>query len=387
MVTRPFRILLFALLASALVCAFGALWSVREGAGRFATAQRLVLYESGREFFNDFYMPWKCANEGWKGIAYETYESPDGRSLVMNQVDRCYPPLAMVYHRLVPWSNVAAAVFSFGSGALFLLALFVVFRRAAPDAGPGSVALALAACVLSSPFVFSLERANPIFLSAAAAAIFLAWHDASSRRLRLIAAAALAVAAVLKIAPAVLGVLYLRRRDWKGAALSAAIALVLFAVPFVWFEGVDGFRAWFANAAEHGRVMASHSAFGFVPFIRAERILFGMDWRIGMKGWTLVGQSLGLVALIGVFAVPSRASAVLCAVLALLLLPGNMMFYGALYLLPVLLMRAKEMDRVEAFAWFALLGAMQFPVGFSCLNRLLAAAAVIALIPLALRRK
>lgn len=383
----PKRVLFASLAAAALAWATLVAASFADRGGSFADAQRELFFRRGVAALNDYYMPWKCAHEGYAQVVDEVeYAAPDGRILTMERLDRCYPPLILGLYRTLPYSNFAAAASSFAWAAVFLLALAAVAR--ASGASPRDAF----AFVATGFFLFALERANPVPLAAAAVAIFLAWHDSPCRKRRLAAAVALALAVALKLSPALLGVLYLRRRDWRQLALSAGLALALVLLPFFLPGGAEGLSDWFAAALRHGREMAPFSAFGYTPFVRAVRILEGADWKVGIGGWCLATKLTGLLFLAGAAVLPRRNDAILWAVTGLLLAPGNMLFYAGLYLVPVCLMRSVDWRRdsrrdwLEAAVWFVLFAALQLPYGGFTLNRLAAAAAVFALPFFAIRK-
>lgn len=352
----------------------------------FAMAQRELLYDRGRSALNDYYMPWKCAHEGYAQESERIdYESPDGRKLTMDRLDRCYPALALLPYRLLPYSNAAAAGFSLACGLVFLLALAFVARASGLPAVTGPLLFA------TGFFLFTLERANPVPLAAASVAVFLVWHDSPSRPRRFAAAVALAFATALKLSPAVLGVLYLRRRDFRSVFVSASLTLAFILLPFGLLGGWTGLASWADAAMTHGREMVGFSAFGFAPFARAIRIFRGEDWQTGISLWCQATRLVGLAALAVAAFLPRRNDAVLWAVVGLLLAPGNMLFYAGLYLVPVALVRSagwrrgSSRDWTEAAVWFALFFALQLPFRGFAVNRLVAAAAVFALPLFALR--
>ena len=381
---RIFRFLSLALLASVAIWSAGLFLDGR--GGRFASVQPELFYRRGSEALNDYYMPWKCAHEGYRQETETVgYVAPDGRRLAMDRLDRCYPPFALLPYLALPCTDAAAAAFTAVCAALFLLALFRLARRE----GVPRPAFAVAVLALTAPFLFTLERANPVFLSAAGVACFLADFDSEREDRRTFAAFALAFAAVLKLSPALLGVLFLRRRDWKSAGIAAGVSAALFLLPFVCFA--DGsFAEWLSHAAEHGREMSGSAAWGFAPFHRAVAIIRGVDWRAGVAPACLAARLLGFALLAGAVFTRRRDDAALLAVTGLLLAPGNMLFYAALYLYPVCLMRAPAWNgrrgRLEALAWFALFASVQIPFGPLAANRLLAASAVLALPAFCVRR-
>ena len=380
------------LLVGALIAA-GALWGVQFAANPRGAASH-AFFERGRDSFGDFRMPRVCAEWG-----YANDRQP--------RCDSCYPALGSALVKPFPFE--AGGWFT-ALGALLWAAAFLALA----DGGMGWGALV--AGLLSAPMVFALERGNPVVHAAAAALLFVAWHDAEVRWKRAAAMLALAAAAALKVAPAALGVLYFARgrrraRDgepfargvWLEMAACAGLCAALFFVPFAWFGGCDGFMQWLSNAGENARHYAHSGAWGLVAIGRTVRsVLLHMDvthaWP-GIGAERLVNAALGLGCLAAAVAGPWRRTAwravpageaggagdVLMLVTAgMLLVPGNMHFYSGIYLLPVLAMRLREgMAWGEAACWFALLCPLQLPMGAGSLNRPLANLAFMGLLALA----
>ena len=374
--------------------AAGALWGVQLAARPQGAAAR-AFFEQGRDRFGDFRMPRVCAEWG-----YANDRQP--------RRDSCYPALGSLLVKPFPFKS--GAWFA-GLGALLWAAAFLALA----DGRKGL--LPLAACLVSAPMVFALERGNPIIHAAAASLLFVAWHDAEARWKRGVAYVALAVAAALKIVPAVLGVLVLgraRRLDggtgswWRtcrgDGGVLAALGALLFFVPFVWCGGCEGFAQWLRNAAENASAYVHSGAWGAVAIGRTARsVMLQVDvtqpWP-GLGLERLVNAALGLgclaVAVRGLWTGRSagtadptsgrngtadRGDVLMLVTAALLLVPGNMHFYSGVYLLPVFALRLREgMGWGEAACWFALLCPLQVPLGAGSLNRPLANLAFMALL-------
>ena len=379
---RKLSVLLFVALAGA-----GLLWGVLFACHPKGFAAR-VFFERGTVFFGDFACVRTCADWGYMSDKLAAY-------------DACYPALGAVLAR--PFPPEAGALFTGVGIALFLLAFAVALGRLHDDWRRSSAltVLALLGVGFSSIMLHAFEWGNQILYAAAAVALFVAWWDAPSRARRLAAALALAVAAVLKISPALLALLYVlrfvavrddlaeRRRVALDFAVFALAGLVLFVVPFAGYGGWAGFCAWFSNAAANAAHYAHKGAWGFVPLGRTVRILLHQDVSQPWAGLTFeraLGVALGLVCLaraewISRAASVRRGDLLLLLVAALLLIPGNMHVYTGLYLLPVLAVRIREgMGWFEAACWFALLVPIPIPLGAGNLNHPLANLAFLALV-------
>ena len=370
---RKLTIAGIALVAAAVVWGACAYWNVG--------GQRKLFVAEGELFLNDYFMPWKCAHEGFRQSAPDIeYESPDGRTLRMGSVDRCYPAFALLPYLALPYSLGAAVAFSAVCAGLFLLSLVIVGRGSA-----GFLALAG-----SMPFIFTVERGNPVFISAACVGLFLAWWDSESRRRRIVAALCLAVATVMKISPVLLGLLYLfprekrTPRDWTSVFIAASTVVVLFLVP--WMAMPGGFSAipeFVENAHAHSDYIRQFADFGFISAWRALRLALGLDVHAPWAGMTSVAVLSQIAGVVSVCLGAWKRNHVLL-VGGLLMAAGNMYYYGALYLVPVFVLRVMQgrLDWIEWILWTMILCPLQIVViGFSA-NDVLCNFAVLALMGL-----
>lgn len=364
----------------ALLAAF-ALWAV--SAAWNTGGQRVLFFEEGRDLLGDFWMPKTCLEEGYappgEDASAERSGWFDGRMRVCAR-DRCYPAPALMPLKLFSATWGGAWAWTACVALAFAAALCAVARGWWPLALMGTM-----------PVLFTVERGNAIGLSAAAVAVFLAWYKSERLGRRRVAALALACAACLKVSPALLGLLYLPRRDWKSMAWCAAFGAVLFVVP--WWFVPGGFAAlpdFVANVGENAVAYARSAEFGLVPVWRAVRILLGQDCQQTWSGCMAAlraSQAAGM-ALVSLGAWRRSECA---AVVGMLWAAGNMHYYGALYLVPLFALAlarptACALPRgrrfVQAACWFAILCPVQLVVSGHAANALLcnAAAAVLAVL-------
>ena len=386
------------------LAAFAA-WAVCAALG--IAGQRKLFYEEGQKEMYDFWMPRMCVEQGYAqmkssdcGIDPKSdgvrankhavgefvefsdwYRTKDGLKFVTGDMDKVYPALALLPYMPFPATRTGAWWFS-GLCAVVFLATIILISRS--QAAPCLV-------MLSMPFMFALERGNPVWISAAAVGVFLAWWDDERDWKRCVAAICLAVAAVLKIAPAALGLLYLLgRRDLgvvgraripcraafggrtREIVIAVVAAAILFFVPWLFLkEGFAALPIMIGNAAHHADFVLRTSDFGFVQVWRTVRVALGLDvqspWT-GMYPVARLSQLFGLVALI----VGARRRDYLLLVGGMLLAAGNMYYYGALYLLPVFVLEIGECFQtarpesapypVRRILWFVILCPLQIVV-------------------------
>lgn len=332
-------------------------------------------------------MPRVCAEWGYATDRQPLYDS-------------CYPALGSLLVRPFPFE---AGHWFIGLGILLWAGALLALERGRRGL------MAFGICLGSSIVLYAVERGNPIVYAAAGSLLFVAWMDSKSSVKRFCALVALALAAALKIVPAVLIVLLIAR--WRGTAegegaggravlgeavLFALAGTVLFFGPFVWCGGWSGFLQWLSNAAGNASHYSHTGAWGFVAIGRTVRAaalhvdvsqpwpglvlerLVNAVWGMGCLGmaiWCMWKRNL------------RRGDGLLLVTAAMLLVPGNMHFYAGIYLLPVLVLRLREgMGWLEAVCWFTLLCPLQIPFGAGCLNHPLANLAFMALVGLTMAR-
>ncbi|GEM_PF-4747755 len=220
---------------SATLLGMAALWLMLFLCGRNSTMS-LLFYNQLSDLWADFFNPLRYVS---------------GRDVYFNETnglgEKEYLPL--VYMLFYPFSRLEEygtmtlqdcwhSNLSLISCNLYLLInVFLLFhslqalcKRYAVN---GNVIFAL---FCSNIMLFSVERANIVFLSAAALNYFLAFYDAADKKLRIFASVALAVSATVKIFPVLFIALYIPRKMTKEFCVTVAAGLLLSFLPFLFFK-------------------------------------------------------------------------------------------------------------------------------------------------------
>ena len=164
-----------------------------------------------------------------------------------------YPPLAnlvlLLLARLVPieylntpyelrhtWHAYPGAILTllFFFAVSFALLAFCLQRE---RYSPLKRRLLTLSVLLSFPVVFLLERGNVVILAVIALVVFVQHYDSESPAWREVALIALAVAAALKLYPALFGLALLGDRRFKDALRAALYAILLLLLPSFFFGG------------------------------------------------------------------------------------------------------------------------------------------------------
>ena len=91
--------------------------------------------------------------------------------------------------------------------------------------------------LLSYPFIYLYERGNIVILTMTLSLIFVLHYDSSDTVKRYCAFCALAVAASIKIYPAIFGILLFKKQKLKDIFILVFLGIFCFLIPFAFFNG------------------------------------------------------------------------------------------------------------------------------------------------------
>jgi hypothetical protein len=289
-----------------------------------------------------------------------------------------FPPFAYtLYHllgvcvtRAIPAAEIAVYLLLTGlMGALLLYGVQRVFQTYARAGGVQGVALAFALCVLASGVsLYALERGNSAYPVMVLLLYFLFLREGKARWQRELALLLLAVAAGMKIYPALFGLLYLLEKRWREAARLTLYGVLVFFVPFAWYGGVDGLLRYLDNLRQI-QLLARNDFLTSIPsvlrFVAAET-----GWAGAATAGHIAACGFGALALAGVWLAPSLWQRCLLLVGIATLVPGWNAEYMALYFaVPAALLLAGGTGRKVEVVYAALLGGvfvlLPFSAGFT----------------------
>lgn len=95
---------------------------------------------------------------------------------------------------------------------------------------------------LSAPFLYAIERGNLILLVFAFTLFFCLFYDSKNKVIKEISFIALAIAAAMKLYPAVFGLILLKKGKMKEAVRLALYGILIFSVPFLFYQGIDSIK-------------------------------------------------------------------------------------------------------------------------------------------------
>lgn len=210
-----------------------------------------TIYLQGDNRFMDFFNHIAYARD-----LYSTYSTT---------FHACFPPLAYLFYHLLSLllpedTYVVSHALEIGNYGLFAYFLFVIvallliyylIKKVCPKLSDENRLCIMLAFILSySTLIGCIERGNNILYVATCllAAIYL--KDSDSRYKRELALIFIAIAAALKVYPAVFGILYLYEKRIKEAFRLILYGILFFFIPFLWVGGFEGIRLFFANQIE-----------------------------------------------------------------------------------------------------------------------------------------
>lgn len=147
------------------------------------------------------------------------------------------------------------------------------------------------ALFLSGPMIFLLERGNILLIVLACMLMFLVLYDSTSKTNRIIAYIFLAIAAALKIYPAVFGILVICKKRYKEAILLVIMGIMIFLVPFFAFDGIGSIKAMLAglSAATEaqtgiglGHNYSLDNLFKLVAAFAGKQVIVTPSWILGL---------------------------------------------------------------------------------------------------------
>ena len=306
--------------------------------------QKVLIFQDGRDLFADFFNVLRYMSDE-AGFYYSQLNASDGHSGFPISLAPMYP-----FAQLVDYSNMTLQDCWTSRSAMLSCVVFLVtvlfffwdsLNRVCQKYGVSKWNLVILLC--SSVFIFSVERANVIFIGAALINYYLVYYDHRDRTMRYLALTCLCLAAALKGFPALFGLLLLKERRYCDIAFCVILTLLLIFVPFLFLEhGLDTIPQMVKNTATNSatylhslnclwgfhRVIHMACLIGHVPEAAIDTIIAVAR----MVAAVLVLLTIGLVLL-----EDCLSRQLLLIACAILLYPVNSGFYCGLYFFPVIL--------------------------------------------------
>lgn len=167
----------------------------------------------------------------------------------------CFPPLIyLFYHFLgvvVPDADYSLMVLYF-MYAIIIALMFAVFAYTASayfkNESKTSSLIAVMLIILSTSFSHGvIERGNIVLLPALLLSVSYLWKDSNSKIKKELSLIFIAIAASIKIYPALIGLIYIIEKRYKESIRLIIYGLLFFFVPFAFVGGFAGFKTFISN--------------------------------------------------------------------------------------------------------------------------------------------
>lgn len=197
---------------------------------------------------------------------------------------------------------------------------------------------------LSGVFLFTFERGNLIIFSAAMVNYFLSFYDSEDNRLRYFASLAISIAAVLKIYPALFGILYLRKKQYRELVITIVSGIILTFIPFLFFKnGFNNIPKMVSNIIAFSQIhghLIQFDSFGFQSSILLFLHHYHVNDLITGIVFTTYRMAVYILSITSLFlALFSKRKFTIIALItfSLIFLPSISWYYCGLYLFPLVL--------------------------------------------------
>lgn len=217
----------------------------------------------------------------------------------------------------------------------------------------------------------AFERGNIIVLCAGLCLVFVLFYRSENKLLKEIALISLAIAAGLKLYPALLGVLLLSEKDWKAAIRTVIYGIAALILPIFAFEGLSAFRIFFDKVTAFGTTPAVNwtgTSFERIVnnLLRCVSTLTGTE--IVVSGIGKIGMILCAVLIVCALILPKTWHRALAATLPMLMLQAQGNYSLCMFLIPLTMFFQEEdcfsLTNIIPFAGLTLLS-LHIPVFYT----------------------
>ncbi|MBE6817493.1 MAG: DUF2029 domain-containing protein [Ruminococcaceae bacterium] len=207
-----------------------------------------IFFVSSTDHFMDFFNP----------LYFSSFENP----YEFKDLGAIYPPICYILYKIVllfvPAGEITdrfeirenrtvVMLFAMITMALLLATVAIIFQNLRTSHIKKWI---LSFCIIFSfPMLFLIERGNILLLCLALSLFFVFYHDSKNKLMSELSLIALAIAAAIKIYPAVFGILlfFEKRIDIKKIARCILYGIAAFVLPFFLLDGLNTYKIFFAN--------------------------------------------------------------------------------------------------------------------------------------------
>ncbi len=280
-----------------------------------------------------------------------------------------YPALPFViwriFYRMIPWNESNADGFflrnniyaQLGFILLMLICMITLWELLSNYFEYLGKQLRLFLCMsifFSGTILFTIERGNIILLAFIFSLVYIMLFDSEKKVNRYIAYICLALAAAIKIYPAILGVLVICRKRYKECFHLIIMGILCFILPFFAFDGINSLKIMingiFISSSESLTLGFGYN-FSFSNFIR---MLYGFSgvYKETLPVWFTI---IPILLCISVYILNDKLwRKVYALTLLTIWLPGFSYTYTLLFLiLPLILFLKEDYEKLD---WIYVIG-------------------------------
>lgn len=213
--------------------------------------------------------------------------------------------------------------------------------------------LFIIAFLTSGIFLYTYERANIILLSVLFSTFFIFYYDSKNKLLKELSLIALALAFVIKISPAILGLLLIYKKDYKSAFRTAFYSVFLFIIPIIAYpRGLETLLTFKENIGLLSQNIIYSNEIQALPvgknivhllLLTFSDVSLSKDFIFSLyKFSSTIIYLLCVTGLLFTFFYKSLWRKVLMLILCIMLIPAVNSFYVLIYLLPVMILFFNE---------------------------------------------
>ena len=297
-------------------------------------------------------------------IGYASNLNPYNSTMVFGLHERAYPPLQYLVSYFISTNvsdiNIYYDAQNFTSlyvepKVTFLYLLFVIISvvgffeciRVYKNGSEIIRTLTALSLSLSFPIIFTIERGNSILAVIVFVLFYLCFYDHDNRFLRELAFIALAIAAAIKMSPAILGVLLLFEKRWRDAIRTVIYGLLLFFMPFLFFkDGFNNIPLFFRNLSLQLEAYKYDSGCTIKGYIIYFSPYFVYDnFETINTICSVITVLICILLLLAAFLTKRKCDRLLYLLLILIILPSHSAMYCILYIIPCLVAFLNECDK------------------------------------------
>ena len=240
------------------------------------------------------------------------------------------------------------------TAAVVLLTVKIIEKYVAKSSLPRSKALLAYTIIFSYPSIYCIERGNITMVAAALTLLFVMYRDSEKRWLRELSFIALAIAAAIKIYPAVFGVLLLFDKKYKDAVRLAIYGALFFFIPFWFYDGFASIHQFFINILNFSDKKAVNFGLGQVSVVNIVA-LFGRIFELSDDFVRHTGNMLFLLtevlAVFAIFAAPKYWQKTAAITYFMINFPAVAQAYSVLFLIVPFLMFLSGREKLRKVDW------------------------------------